>query len=174
MPNWVFNTLMVSGDRSEVGEFATKAASDDSEFCFINFVKPDDAELYKDNWYKWNIDNWGCKWDANDVEVQVFTQGADIHYDFSTAWSPPRDFFEKLVVMYPELDFNLSYAEEQGWGGKMGGSGGESWTIDEWDIPQSHEERMDHFGFCNCEEMRDDESEWMYEDCPRKMEVANA
>jgi len=173
MPNWVFNTLKVSGNRSQVGEFAVKAASNNSEFSFMGFVKPEDAELYKDNWYNWNIENWGCKWDASDVQVQVFDQGANMFYEFSTPWGAPINFFEKLVALHPELSFELRYAEEQGWGGEEHGEGGVHWVVDEWDVPQSHADRMDHIGWCYCEEMRDDELEDTYDDCPRKMEVAN-
>ena len=24
------------------------------------------------NWYDWSIDNWGCKWNCSDVDVDYF------------------------------------------------------------------------------------------------------
>ena len=64
--------------------------------------------------------------------------------------------------------------EEQGWGGEYGGSGGQFQKIAEWEILETHEERMKLIGYCRCEEMRDDEVEWMHDDCPRRVALTHA
>ncbi len=40
-------------------------------------------------------------------------------YRFNTAWSPPTEAISKLSLQYPDLDFELSYEEETGWGGLL-------------------------------------------------------
>ena len=41
-----------------------------------------------------------------------------LSYRFNTAWSPPVPAIIKLSEQYPDLDFNLYYQEETGWGGE--------------------------------------------------------
>jgi len=78
------------------------------------------------NWYDWNVRNWGTKWDVanqNDDEyadTQLQDEGKDfLSYRFNTAWSPPTEAIVKLSTQYPDLDFELSYEEETGWGGTI-------------------------------------------------------
>ena len=211
MPNWVDNTLVVTGDEQEVQRFAERASKkysrkyleftpdgmewvddeQDQPLSFWNFVRPDESILHEywgderkdlsleerlqhktNHWYDWNIRNWGCKWDAKVMDANI--EGGCATYAFDTAWSPPQEFLQAIVKQFPDLDFNLRFVEEQGWGGELDGSGGQLFKVAEWDIPCTHKERMEYIGYCSCEEMRDDEVEWMYEDCPRKKELANA
>lgn len=178
MPNWVDNTLIVTGDEADVKAFVERAAQPTTQFgeerqsdlSFWNFIQPEDMTEYQLGWYEWNLKHWGCKWDAGSVDVPDRSDGF-VQYTFDTPWGPPVEFYQTIVAQYPDLDFNLRYLEEQGWGGELAGSGGVFWIINEWDIPDTHEERMEHVGYCKCEEMRDDEMEWMYDDCPRKVEA---
>jgi len=197
MPNWVDNTLIVTGDEADVQAFVERAAQPVTQFAeereqplsFWNFVRPDESIMHEYNgkeprkaslaealkydtnhWYDWNIRNWGCKWDASSVDMPDRSDGY-AHYTFDTPWGTPEEFFKSIVQQYPNLDFNLRFLEGQGWGGEFGGSGGQAWLIKEWDIPDTHEERMEYVGYCHCEEMRDDEMEYMYDDCPKKVEA---
>ena len=199
MPNWVSNTMTVTGDEADVKAFADKAGQPAlmtvdgesiSQLSFANFVRPDasimdeywgeeprkasleEALKHESNhWYDWNVRNWGCKWDASvqDVDDTSLDTGYVAYY-FETPWGQPQEFFEAVVKQFPDLDFNLRFVEEQGWGGECGGSGGEFFEIEEWDIPETHEKTMEHIGYCKCEEMRPDEMEWAYDDCPKKKE----
>ena len=209
MPNWVSNSVRVTGDKEELKRFAEQAGrsytrkyqdiegkwyeaeSNNEHLSFWNFVRPDNSILdeywgserqdlsleerlrHKTNhWYDWNVRNWGCKWDASDVYFEDWD--GELAYDFETPWSYPEDVLVAMVAQYPTLTFSIRFLEEQGWGGEALGMNGEFSITDEWDIPCTHEERMMHIGYCWCEEMRDDEAEYMYDDCPRKMELANA
>jgi hypothetical protein len=63
-----------------------------------------------DNWYDWQTNNWGTKWDAS---VSSETKDDDyFHVWFDTAWSPPLSFISKLSKMFPNLSFELKYEEE--------------------------------------------------------------
>jgi hypothetical protein len=78
------------------------------------------------NWYDWNVRNWGTKWDVavRDNEEYPETELTDesetlLAYRFNTAWSPPIEAISKLSLQYPDLDFELSFEEETGWGGLL-------------------------------------------------------
>lgn len=64
---------------------------------------------YKD-WFDWNIDNWGTKWDAHDPYVE--TTDDEIMLEFQTAWTTPKPVFLKLAEQYPDLMINIDYADE--------------------------------------------------------------
>ncbi len=151
-----------------------------------NIVKPTDLDTYfgeqpktdlskpisfdSDHWYDWNVRNWGTKWDVavinnqdySDTQVQI-TDDNDVMYHFQTAWSPVGEVLLKLSEMYPSLNFDYEYEEEQGWGGTCTFVGGEEITSDEWDIPMSHQDYKDRDKECPCEY---DDIEYAYKDCP--------
>lgn len=107
-------------------------------FAFWNIVKPTDLETYKlqkdpsvpdmtfmgNNWYEWNVRNWGTKWDValsddeKDRETTLDMTDVDsVTYQFNTAWSPATEAILNLSSQYPELVFTFIYREETGWGG---------------------------------------------------------
>jgi hypothetical protein len=82
--------------------------------------------MFKGNtWYDWNVRNWGTKWDVGvgddneypDTELMEEDE-TSLAYRFNTAWSPPLPAIEALSAQYPDVEFNLSYEEETGWGGE--------------------------------------------------------
>ena len=87
----------------------------------------EEALMFKGNhWYDWNVRNWGTKWDVaiHDNEEYPDTElleedKTSLCYKFNTAWSPPTEAIIKLSTQYPDLDFELSYEEETGWGGLL-------------------------------------------------------
>lgn len=115
-------------------------------FSFWNICKPTDINAYwyskssgvpddpnskedwfkSDNWYDWNVRNWGTKWDvANsnrekypETELLVETDNL-LEYKFNTAWSPPTEAIRKLSEQHPKVTITLKYEEETGWGGEI-------------------------------------------------------
>ena len=110
-------------------------------FSFRNIVSPTDLEAYKaqpdfkaegeqNDWYSWNIRNWGVKWDVavaeNNTSPDTYMEGPTsngdnlvVYYNFETAWGIPLQALEKLSSQFPSLLFTLSYEEETGWGGEL-------------------------------------------------------
>jgi hypothetical protein len=182
MPNWVSNSVRVTGDRKELQRFAEQATKSydhpfggvrNEHLSFWNFVKPENLDAYENDWYDWNIKNWGVKWDASDVYFEDWG-GNELAYDFETPWGVPTGAYDAMAYQYPTLNFSVRFLEEQGWGGEIEGYAGTTYIVKEWDIPETHEERMEYVGYCHCEEANEADLEWMYDDCPKKMEVANA
>jgi len=123
------------------------------------------------HWYDWNIRNWGCKWgpsetvatdnfDQDDLESYTLT------YHFDTPWSPPERIIYALSAKIEELkldvEFEWYYEEEQGWGGVIvRDKDGNTFSAEEWDIPNSHEELVARKGECYCID-----GEFVFDDCP--------
>ena len=63
-----------------------------------------------DNWYDWTNNNWGCKWEVNNVEVNVEDE-TETQYDFQTAWCPPEGVYNALVKRFPDLYISWFYNE---------------------------------------------------------------
>ena len=159
MPNWVYNTLKITGDKSDVEAFAESAKQPSlftiegkylTEFSFANFIHPPQYALESgeywatngwqggqevgntaNNWYNWNNKYWGTKWDACNVDVDI--AGTVATYSFETAWAPPVPVFYAMVEQFTRLSFELYYKEEQGWGGELHGDNGIHWVVKEWD-----------------------------------------
>jgi hypothetical protein len=62
----------------------------------------------RSNWYDWQLFNWGTKWDAN----ESFYNKEDKILQFETAWSVPAPIHQKMADMFPNLQFNGIYADE--------------------------------------------------------------
>jgi hypothetical protein len=124
-------------------------------FSFRNIIAPTDIEAYKaqpdfnnreeqNDWYNWNIRNWGVKWDVavreGDEYPDTYMEGPvvngdnkAVYYNFNTAWGVPTNAISNLSSQYPALLFSLSYQEETGWGGEMEFLRGEMISNSEYD-----------------------------------------
>jgi hypothetical protein len=119
MPNWCDNSLIITGDKAAIEEFALKMMQkSDGHFHFQDFYpnpyledNGDPKPNSGDAWYDWAVDHWGTKWDLNDEDTEVDIDDTRVTLFFQTAWSPPEEFVKKVSADYPNLDFALSYHE---------------------------------------------------------------
>ena len=125
-------------------------------FAFWNIVAPTDMAIYNlqkdpnhddsvidfkgNNWYDWNVRNWGTKWDVavsykeEYPETELMEESeTSLAYRFNTAWSPPLPAIEALSAQYPDVEFNLSFEEETGWGGEYLFVNGQGSEIESYD-----------------------------------------
>lgn len=117
MPNHI--TTIITGPQQ-----ALASLLDDGGNVDFSFLVPPPVNLetggcshhdYKDTseksdgticWYAWNIQNWGTKWNGYDTEV------SDGRLKFDTAWSHPLPVMAALAVKYPDVSFEVKYADE--------------------------------------------------------------
>jgi len=59
-----------------------------------------------ETWYDWCCDKWGTKWNANDV----MWSGDNLY--FNTAWNTCEPVFEKLYELFPKIEFEVEFADE--------------------------------------------------------------
>lgn len=129
MPNWCSNALIVKGPKKDLDAFkATLNTKDASgqvcEFSFAQTVPPpanmitgslsfEDMQKAKDagvpTWYDWQSENWGTKWDACEVMLEVKAKSVEVRFD--TAWAPPLAWFKSFATKFPNLTAELAYNE---------------------------------------------------------------
>ena len=59
-------------------------------------------------WYDWNRKYWGTKWNA----CEAYFNASDDTFNFDTAWSAPLEVLEALGKLFPEVEFEFMYADE--------------------------------------------------------------
>lgn len=64
------------------------------------------------SWYDWSVNNWGTKWNAYSTSTGDMDDENKYTLYFQTAWSHPYPVLEKLVSMFPELEFDYKFADE--------------------------------------------------------------
>jgi hypothetical protein len=139
MPNWCYNRLSISGNKTELKLFRELAKGGGTELSLAKLypepdyskikVKPTFPSITKEvrkgeEWWDWRVQNWGTKWD-----IEAVLDSADesyLEYSFDSAWSPPIQWLQKIVKDFPKLLFTLKYEEEgMGFMGKAVGANGE-------------------------------------------------
>lgn len=213
MPNWVRNTVNIIGEESEVMALLEKLRTPwqrktmrfDAEtgnyvwedcvakpdaISFHNVVPCPNDDAYhssdgEGNWYAWNNEHWGTKWDACEDSYEIFdtpiktskNAGNDpniqLMLEFDTAWSPPVPIYRKLreICIDKGLVLDIVYLEEQGWGGHEAyDEFGHPTEHLEWDISDSHSDHMTNpfAGMCRCEWA--DDPTLFHPDCPGYVE----
>jgi hypothetical protein len=142
MPNWITNriTINTDGDDSMIEKILSQVKSEQSEFDFNKIVPmPEelrnttaptnilsDEEYAKtpsrgitqamsdelkqkfgfDNWYDWAYQHWGTKWNADEVIIN------DNQIEFNTAWNCSEPIFIKLSEMFPNVNFEVEFSDE--------------------------------------------------------------
>jgi hypothetical protein len=131
MPNWVYNNLSIEGEEAQaIKEKLVKVTEEGVlPLSLMNIISPTDMERYRkvvgsgdpenyahpDNWYNWNIRNWGTKWDVGSPAIVEDTP-EKVSYTFDTAWSAPYEAIRALSSLYPTTVITLEWEEEQGYG----------------------------------------------------------
>lgn len=193
MPNWVYNYITVSGKQDDVKQFAEHIRKkpdrwtegvewNNDSFSYHSFITPDksvtDDEYHgtngwkegervgdtPNNWYQWNTGHWGVKWDASSTNVSVCPDSVEL--SFESPWGCPEPVFFAMSTQFPDLEFEIRWEEEQGYGAELVGKGSSFTITKEWDIPASHADHVEQDKECNCAH-ESDQSYW-FDDCPGK------
>ena len=128
MPNHVTNILRVSGDPNKVSAMFKAIKNDEIGLGSIDFNKvipmpnhifqgnlgmAERVKYGKDNWYDWSIANWGTKWNSYGYDAEYTPKEFDgEHIEFQTAWSYPDPIIAALAKRYPDLSFEVKWADE--------------------------------------------------------------
>jgi hypothetical protein len=115
MPNWCDNELTVVGQTKDVSAFVdeNRYKNEPGDLSFEASVPQPDT-LKDEEWYDWNCQHWGTKWNLNadSTHLEVINSGFRAEYNFSTAWSPPQAWLIRTSALYPSLCFQLDWTEE--------------------------------------------------------------
>ena len=108
MPNWCSGRATISGPAPVISEI--KSILEDPEGDLLNWMVPR-PKAEDENWYNWNIENWGTKWSLSDVYIDNCSEEDSIEFSFSTAWAPPIDAFHRWALDDGRVQFTLDYWE---------------------------------------------------------------
>lgn len=95
MPNWCMNNVVLKHTKDKIDALEAQLR-EGKEFFNLLFPRPVEEE---ENWYGWNVDNWGTKWDVYiEVENDRLQRLDDetLSLSFDTAWGPPIAFYNFL------------------------------------------------------------------------------
>ena len=142
MPNWCDNAVTLRHeDKSKIDGLAAELDKKNEQGHWnnapLNHLRPR-PESEEENWYDWNINHWGTKWDASVIDWERRDDN-EIWISFESAWSPPTTLYEYLVEEGWEVD--AIYQEPgMGYAGQFTTDGGDDYY--EYDIsnPESIEE----------------------------------
>ena len=115
-----------------------------------------------DDWYRWQVNNWGTKWDIEGelANTEIYGKKKNmkaLYFTFDSAWSPPSDYIHKLIEMFPKLEFHLEFNEPGcAFKGEIEGKNGE--IVNDYDTEMSPKDFHD-LGYCDEEECKFDHSE---------------
>ena len=162
MPNWVFNSLLIEAEPQVISKIKAQVSAPyecehldwqtnqpvkqmvEQPFSFWNIIKPTNLDAYHDkpgvkqeldkpdHWYNWNIRNWGVKWEAKEVYENESDESM-LSYNFDTPWGVAENVMLELSRQYPTAKLSLEFEEEQGWGGEIVFTNGESEVITEYE-----------------------------------------
>jgi hypothetical protein len=99
MPNWCECYVKIKGEVDLIKDLYDKI-KEKQEFLNILQPRPEDQE---DNWYEWNVNNWGTKWDLTEDQIseleytKIDSSMAKIEGYIMTAWAPPLDAFDNYI-----------------------------------------------------------------------------
>ena len=179
MPNWCNNSLKVdsNGSKQAITAFRDWLGLDGFKLGKIKLMpselegttsptpkgEEENAKLLVEkygasNWYDWNLNNWGTKWD---VDAEVNDDDSLIFVNFDSAWAPPQIAIKELSIKFPDLQFRLSY-EEPGMGFAgfdllQGGEMIDSAYVEADDKEEYRQFIQDEFGYDPFEHLEDEE-----------------
>jgi hypothetical protein len=105
MPNWCYNTVILRNENTELVDDLEK------ELIFLDEESKKDGEIESgilnyfyqrpveedENWYNWNVENWGTKWDVTHVTTWERDDEMSISMSFDTAWGPPTALYDHIT-----------------------------------------------------------------------------
>jgi hypothetical protein len=107
MPNWCSNRATITGPAPVIREITEILNQEDTPLLQWMVPRPEAEE----DWYSWNITNWGTKWDVCDVYFENQADEDSIEFSFCSAWGPPVEAFETWALADGRVQFNLEYWE---------------------------------------------------------------
>lgn len=94
MPNWCSNSVTLVAPNKELIDGLIASLEGSGEEKFFNYLHP--RPQTEEDWYNWNCNNWGSKWDADPYTFERLDD-TTIDLSFDSAWSPPTALYDYLT-----------------------------------------------------------------------------
>jgi len=95
MPNWCQNVATITHEDKElIDNIENELKEDKDNSGLFQMLRPRPSSE-EENWYSWNIDNWGTKWEASVYDFERIDDYT-IKVNFDTAWGPCIALYEYM------------------------------------------------------------------------------
>ena len=109
MPNWCCNKIIIKGESLNEFKKTLNTKNEQNMIVDFSFYQTIPIPTQIEDWYLWNIDNWGTKWDCKTLLVDIDDNFISITCD--TAWSPPIKWAENCLKKFNNLSIEIGYCE---------------------------------------------------------------
>lgn len=111
MPNWCSNTLTITSTKEKIAQISKELDDREGKEFFDIFAENAEAAGQAEEWYSYNLNTYGCKWncDANDWMVVEGITGDQITILFDSPWGPPINLYNS--IHNEEIDVEAEYFE---------------------------------------------------------------
>lgn len=93
MPNWCFNVVQFTHEDVEKVDAIERELDKGENTRLFESLRPQPEG--EEDWYSYNVNNWGTKWDASVLNWERVDENT-VMVEFDTAWSPPIHLYEFL------------------------------------------------------------------------------
>jgi hypothetical protein len=100
MPNWCANSLQISGTEQQIADIAHRLDESSGEDFFDIFVDNAEKAGKDEEWYSYNLEAYGCKWNCTASSWDVDGDGTNITINFDSPWGPPIKFYQSLYEVH--------------------------------------------------------------------------
>jgi hypothetical protein len=122
MPNHCMSELTITGKPKKLHKLLKQVEITNSEATTEHEAKPFSCQKIIPrpsqldyDWYNWNTENWGSKWDLCEFEwITNDWEGEYLHAEFWTAWSPIPLVLQKLSEQHKTLEMTYRFVDEGG------------------------------------------------------------
>ena len=114
MPNWCNNYATLTGPKEKIDELIVELHNSDeidTTYQILILLRPRPTEQ-EENWYDWNVNNWGTKWDITLASYEIVDE-TTVTLSFDSAWAAPTTLYEFLSQKGWDVD---AFYDEPGMG----------------------------------------------------------
>ena len=97
MPNWCMNSMQITASKENIEILANKLEECGGKDFFDIFVLNAEQAGHDEDWYSYNVNTYGCKWNCTASDWDVDSgDGTTITNNFDSPWGPPIALFELI------------------------------------------------------------------------------
>lgn len=126
MTDYCYTEIVAYGNIADVTRLHDVLSPENGGFSFDRFIPmpediyrgdlgPTERELYgTSNWIDWRCENWGTKWDCDEVSVTLFEGGAMAYLSvlYRCPWRPSFPVSKVMALSNPNLKFLMKFRDE--------------------------------------------------------------
>jgi len=102
MPNWCMNNATITGPIEKLNAIVEGIKQDKMLETMVPIGEWD---------YGTAVDNWGTKWDLQDVDWEIDEANQMLSLNFDSAWGPPTIAYENYTDANDDVHIEASYYE---------------------------------------------------------------